>query len=523
MRLLSIAAILGSLAACNQHDETHKTSSVTKTAAAGDKGSGAAVTGAPEQQQAVAKKPLDSKPLPQLEPDKGGASGKVQWAIGWGGRETDAARSIALDAKGNIYVVGYFDAFTTIGGTKYVAAQPDVDPAAKKTPKPTSDAYLVKLTPDGKVAWSRTWGAKRDDDAKGVAVRGDTVIVVGNFLDELKLGEITKKSFGSDDIFAATFTTGGDVQWIWTAGGIDTDGANSVAATPDGGWVIGGSFSGKASFFDTKLVAQGGTDAFLIKLTAGGTMEWLKQFGGTQNDTIAHLAVDAQGSIYVQGLFKWKATWGGKEPFVAAGGSDDDIVLAKFDLNGDHVWSQRFGNPFVDIAGGLAVDAAGNVTMVGGFERQISFGDKDDHASSGDKDVFVARFTTAGKLVWAHTYGGDREDVANGVAVDGSGNVVVVGSFTNTVDFGKPLTSKNRNRDVFALKLDSKGNFVWVQQWGDKDHDQGRGVAIDDKGAALVTGFFRFTLDLVSPPVENARAEDDPIPKSDVFVVKLDR
>ena len=69
----------------------------------------------------------------------------------------------------------------------------------------------------------------------------------------------------------------------------------------------------------------------------------------------------------------------------------------------------------------------------------------------------------------------------------------------------------------------SQGNFVWVQQWGDKDHDQGRGVAIDDKGAALVTGFFRFTLDLVTPPVENARAEDDPIPKSDVFVVKLDR
>lgn len=521
MRLLSIAAILGSLAACNQHDETHKTSSVTKAATGDNKVGAEADTGAPAQQPA-AKKPLDTKPLPQLQPDKGGASGKVQWAVGWGGQETDAARDIAVDAKGNIYVVGYFDAYTAIGGTKYAAAQPDADPAAAKKPKPTSDAYLVKLTPDGKIAWSRSWGAKRDDDAKGVAVHGDSVIVVGNFLDELKLGEISKKSFGSDDIYAAAFTTGGDVQWVWTAGGIDSDGANCVTATPDGGWVIGGSFSGKASFFDTKLTTQGATDAFLIKLSAGGTMEWLKQFGGIAPDTIAHVAVDAQGSIYVQGLFRYKSAWGGKT-FEAAGGSDDDIVLAKYDLNGDHVWSQRFGNPFVDVAGGLAVDPAGNVTMVGGFERQISFGDKDDHASSGDKDVFVARFTTAGKLVWAHTYGGDREDVANGVAVDGAGNVVVVGWFTNTVDFGKPLTSKNRNRDVFALKLDAKGNFVWVQQWGDKDHDQGRGVAIDDKGAALVTGFFRFTLDLVSPPVENARADGDPIPKSDVFVVKLDR
>ena len=517
MRLLFLATMLAAVA-CNQPDEPKKTSSVTKTSAE-DKG-GAAITGAPAQP--AAKKPLDTKPLPSLAPDKGGGTGKVQWAIGWGGLETDAARGIATDAKGNIYVVGYYDAYTQIGSDKFVAEQPEADPKAQKKAKPTSNAYLVKLTPDGKIAWSRTWGAKRDDDARGVAVRGDTVIVVGNFLDELKLGEIGKKSFGSDDIYVATFTTNGDPQWVWTAGGIDSDGANTVAATPDGGWVIGGSFSGKAAFFDTKLISQGGTDAFLVKLDVGGKMEWIKQFGGMQNDSIAHIAVDGQGSVYAQGAFRFKTTFGG-QTFQAAGGSDDDIVLAKYDLNGDHVWSQRFGNPFVDIAGGLAVDPAGNITMAGGFEREISFGDKDTHTSKGDKDVFVARFTTGGKLVWARSYGGDREDVANGVAVDASGNSVVAGSFTNTVDFGKPLTSKNRNRDAFALKLDAKGGFVWVQQWGDKDHDQSRGVAMTDKGEALVTGFFRFTLDLVSPPVENARAEGDPIPKSDVFVVKLDR
>src|SRR6185503_17082441 len=92
--------------------------------------------------QPAVKKPVDTKPLPALAPDKGGASGKVQWAVGWGGQETDAARDIAIDAKGNIYVVGYFDAYTTIGGTKYAAAQPDADPSSKNTPKPTSDAYL---------------------------------------------------------------------------------------------------------------------------------------------------------------------------------------------------------------------------------------------------------------------------------------------------------------------------------------------------------------------------------------------
>ncbi len=480
---------------------------------------------APEVKEAakapIVKRPVETKPLPALAADPGGATGKPLWATSFGGLGIDAPRDVALAANGDVYVAGYFDGTIDFGGTigKRTA------PVAKPTDK-TADAYLVKLGNDGKPVWAQTFGGKRDDTANGVAVHGDMVVVVGNFLDEIKFGEFVKKSAGSDDAFVAAFNKDGVNQWAWKIGGIDSDGANAVAATPDGGWVVGGSFSATVEFGTSTpvtLKSRGGTDAMLMKLAATGDLEWVKQFGGAYADQITHLAVDQQGNIYVQGQFKDLADWGGKQPLRAGGGSDNDVVLAKYDLNGDHLWSQRFGNAFNDVAGGVTIDPAGHVTMVGSFDKTVSFGEGDDHTSLGESDIFIARFTTDGKLEWAKTLGAEREDIAFGVASDQAGNTVTTGWFQGTTDLGKgPVTSKG-NKDVFALKLDVKGNPVWVQTWGDHDHDQGRGVAIDDKGAAVLVGIYRFKLDLTTPPLESVRDEKDRIPKPDTYVLKLDR
>lgn len=468
--------------------------------------------------RAQVRKPVDKTPLPPLAADPGGATGKPLWATGFGGLGIDSPRAIAVAPGGDSFVVGYFDGEIDLGPAgKRTAAG-----GGKDAKKPPSDGFLVRLGRDGRIAWARTFGAGRDDTANGVAVRGDRVVVVGQFLDELTLGEFKHRAAGSDDVFVAAFDLGGEPQWLWTAGGIDSDGANTVVAAPDGGWLVGGSFSRIGEFQQVTLTSRGGTDAMLIKLSAAGDVEWVRQFGGRYNDTISHLAVDARGNIYVQGVFRDTADWGGK-PLTAHGGADNDVVLAKYDVNGDPVWAQNFGNAFDDVAGGLTVDPAGNITMVGSFDKSVSFGPGDEHTAAGESDAFIARFTTDGKLTWARTYGADREDIAYGVAADAAGNTVTIGWFQGSVDFGKgPLVSKG-NKDVFAVKLDPAGGLVWAQRWGDRDHDQARAVAIDDHGAALVAGIYRFTLDLVAPALESVRAEGDRIPKPDAFVVKLDR
>lgn len=462
------------------------------------------------------KKPVDKTPLPPLAADPGGATGKAVWATGFGGLGIDSPRGLAVSAAGEVYVVGYFDGETDFGpGGKHAARVKDGE---KKAP---SDAYLVKVGADGKIAWGKRWGDMRDDTANAVAVKGDTIVVVGTFLDNLQIGDFAHKAAGSDDMYAAAFKADGTPAWLFTAGSIDSDGANTVVAAPDGGWLIGGSFSDVATFDKQNIKSKGGTDAMLVKLAPTGDLEWVKQFGGTHNDSIRHLAVDPQGNIYVQGTFRDTSEWGGKP--LTAGGAATDIVLAKYDLNGDHVWSERYGNNFEEGASGLAVDPSGNITMVGSYDHSISFGAGDDHTAVGESDIFVASYTNDGKLKWARAWGADRVDAAAAIVADAAGNTTTIGWFEGKVDFGKgELTSKG-NKDVFAVKLDEKGALVWAQSFGDRDHDQGRAAAIDDKGNVYAAGLYRFRLDVGPTPLESTRKEDDRIPKPDTFVVKLER
>ena len=495
MRRVTIALVL--LFGCDKNSSAPKPEAKTRDVPAA----------APAPKQAV-----PTTPLPARTADPGDASGKPIWATGFGGLGVDSPRGMAVGGDGSVYVAGYFDGAIDFG---------------KLGKHPTaggSDAFVAKLDGDGKLVWANTWGNKRDDVANAVAIRGDRVVVVGNFLDELKIGDFDKKSAGSDDLYIVALDRKGEPLWLWTAGGVDSDGANAVAATPDGGWVIGGSFTDVITVGTQDLKSKGRTDAILIKLAAGGDLMWAKQFGGRYADSIRHVAVDANGNIYVEGMFADTADWGGK-PLKATGGAASDIVLAKYDANGDHVWSQRFGNGLEDTdAGGIAVDPAGHVTIVGSFDKTISFGQTGELTSLGEADAFVARFTTEGKLEWARSYGAERVDAAAGVAADGAGNAIVSGWFQNTVDFGKgTATSKERNKDVFVLKLDPKGATVWSQTFGDHDHDQGRAVALDAQGNPIIAGLYRFKLDLVGPTLDSTRAEGDRIPKPDVFVVKLAR
>jgi hypothetical protein len=460
-------------------------------------------------------------PLPELVADPGGATGEPVWVTGFGGMATDTIRGVASDADGTTYVTGLFEGEATFGalGTR--------TPVGEDPKKLEPDAFVLAVKPDGTPAWLHTFGAARADTGNSVAVGPAGVAVVGSFLDAIDIGGMKNKSSGSDDLYVAGFGRDGTPKWVLVGGGVDTDGANTIAAADDG-WVVGGSFSKGvppqewANLDKVQIKSQGKTDAFLARLGPDGDVLWVKTFGGPSEDTIYRVAVDPQGSIFVLGTFIYEATWGG-DKLKAAGNSDTDIVLAKYDRDGNHVWSKRFGNAFNDVAGGLAVDPAGNVTFTGSYDQSITLGET-EYAAKGESDIVVARFTGGGDLIWARTYGADREDVGYGVAADAAGNTVVTGWFQNRVDFGAGPVASHGNKDVFVLKLDPNGAPIWVKTFGNKDHDQARAIALDGQGNPTVAGIFRFTLAL--PPakaIESVRKPDDKAPKPDAFVARFKR
>src|SRR5437773_827609 len=113
-----------------------------------------------------------------------------------------------------------------------------------------------------------------------------------------------------------------------------------------------------------------------------------------------------------------------------------DIFLVKLSPTGTNVWAKRFGGSGVDVATAVAVDKQNNSVIVAGyFTGTVDFGGG-PLTSAGGADVFVAKYAADGGFQWAKRFGGTSGDVAASVAVDGSGNVVVGGRFSGSVDFG---------------------------------------------------------------------------------------
>ena len=123
----------------------------------------------------------------------------------------------------------------------------------------------------------------------------------------------------------------------------------------------------------------------------------------------------------------------------------------------------------IDIGNGVAVDGSGNVLVTGIFSGTVNFGGG-NLVSAGDFDIFVAKYNASGVHQWSRRFGSaERSTSGTDVAVDGSGNVFVTGYFSGTVDFGGGnLVSAGRS-DIFLAKYNANGVHQWSKRFGDLD------------------------------------------------------
>ncbi|MGC8928898.1 MAG: SBBP repeat-containing protein, partial [Myxococcota bacterium] len=200
-----------------------------------------------------------------------------------------------------------------------------------------------------------------------------------------------------------------------------------------------------------------------------GNHLWSKRFGGSSGDVGYSVSVDKNGNVYITGYFNSSSIDFGGGALTNAGGNCgnypcDDIFLAKFDTNGNHLWSKRFGGNNGEDGSSVSVDSNGNVYITGWFHSSsIDFGGG-ALTNAGDADIFLAKFDTNGNHLWSKRFGGSDGDGGSSVSVDKNGNVYITGGFwSSSIDFGGgALTNANAGiDDIFLAKFDSNGNYLW--------------------------------------------------------------
>lgn len=328
----------------------------------------------------------------------------------------------------------------------FVAGQGDPDGAV-------ADTFIRRYGLDGDLKW--TTGVEVEDgwiQLQDVAASDRAVYALGS----------VRSSGEEPDAIVAGLNMDGEVVWTRRLGTDENDSPAAISVGPAGIFVSGYT---RGAFPRQRLAGE--TDAFVARLDFDGRLAWVRQFGTPAADGAN--AVWAEGSaLYVAGPTSGDLSRNGH-----VGGID--AYVRRLTLGGGEVWTRQFGTDGVESALGLDVGRLG-VAVAGTTDGAMP-----DGRHHGSRDGFVTLFSTGGRQLWTHEFGGPDADEATSVAVDGA-EVVVGGSMAGSAHDGGPVTS-----DALLVTLSADGVNTGLLRFG----THGRDVVTDvdaAEGGRFVSG-----------------------------------
>lgn len=408
-----------------------------------------------------------------------------------GGSDSDEGYSVAVDAKGFVYLAG------TTKSSNFPLKSP-----YQGTKGAWQDAFVAKLAPTGNaLVFSTFFGGSRDDEGRGIAVDAGGAVYVTGWTDseDFPTSNPYQNALNeSRDAFVAKFNPAGNsLAYSTYIGGSNWDYAEDIALDKTGAaYIIGTTQSSDypvLSPFQSKFAET--KDAFISKFVpAGNALSYSTYLGGYGYDEGLAIAVDAAGAAYAAGKTS-SFYFPVKNAFQAKlSGFSQDGFVTKIGSSGDSLaYSTYFGGSGEDSIKGIAVDKSGSA-YVTGTTASTNFPTKNAFQKSarGYGEAFISKFSPGGTALTYSTYlGGDSSDGGADISVDSQGCAYIAGT-TYSDDFPIKNEFQDFNAgmdDVFAAKFTPAGNALLFSTYlGGEGSDMCFGLAVDAKGAVYLTG-----------------------------------
>jgi hypothetical protein len=415
------------------------------------------------------------------------------WVRRAGGTGADAASRITVDASSNIYVTGIFRDTATFGTTTLISAG-------------NTDIFIAKYNASGGLLWAKRAGGADIDAAKNIEVDSNgNSYITGEFQGSSTFGSTTLTSTGSYDCFIAKYDATGNVLWAKQSGGAGLEMGRGIAVDGSGNCYLTGYFDGTATFGNTTFTSSGSYDAFIAKYDATGNFQWAARAGSSGEDFGRNIGLDGSGNSYITGTFKDLASFGSTT--LTSSGAED-IFVAKYDAFGNVLWAKSAGGTNKDAANGIAVDGSGNSSVAGEFQGSATFGSTMLNSTSTLPDMFIASYDASGNVLWAKHAGGSSSDFGRNIGLDGSGNSYITGEFEGSASFGSTTLTSSGGVDIFVAKYDASGNVLWAKRAGGNLEERASGIVLDGSGNAYISGYFLGQADFGSSTVSSSGASD---------------
>ena len=475
----------------------------------------------------------------------------VGWAARIAGTGSDIGQGIATDSSGNVFVTGQYSAALTVYN------QGPSGTAGTTLPYIVgADVFVAKYSSAGAVVWAARIAGAGTDIGQGIATDSSgNVLVTGSYAAALTLynqgpsgtAGTTLPLTTADDVFVAKYSSAGAVVWAARIAGTTTGGDNGygIATDSSGNVFVTGYYSAALTVYNQGPSGTAGTTlpptgAFVAKYSSAGAVLWAARISSVLGYGIA---TDSSGNVFVTGYYSAALTVYNQGPSGTAGTTlpftgGNDVFVAKYSSAGDVVWAARIAGTTTSIEQGnaIATDSSGNVFVTGYYSAALTVYNQGPSGTAGTtlpftggNDVFVAKYSSAGDVVWAARIAGTTTSIDRGqaIATDSSGNVLVTGRYgaaltlynqgpSGTAGTTLPFAGGN---DVFVAKYSSAGDVVWAAQIGSASTDTGFGIATDSSGNVFVTGSYSAALTLYNTG-GTAGTTLPPTGGDDVFVAK---
>lgn len=370
------------------------------------------------------------------------SAGTVQWVISGGGSDDDRGNAVVVDAKGAVYVCGFFVGSLTFGGKTYAGFGRDL--------------FLARIFADGTVDWVKTFSGSGGAGCADLALDTprDHLWLTGKFNGSLTFGAktLTSVSYKNDLYVTRVSAKDGKAQKALRAGGAGYDEPAAVNLDASGNAYVAGYFEGPigkpaGTFGSTTLSCKGGYDIFVAKVPASGDgFQWAVSSGSTAHDEIRDMAVDAKGNAYITGYHGGPMDLDGVK---VSHSKNTDLFVAKVAPTGKFLWATSTTGQEYEVGEGIALGPANDVVVTGYINGPATLGGK-TLPYSGLRDTVVLRLTSAkGDLTWRTSTKGPGMEQARGLAVRGQ-RAYMVGYLQGTGVFDSSTVKAKGQDDAFV-------------------------------------------------------------------------
>jgi hypothetical protein len=269
--------------------------------------------------------------------------------------------------------------------------------------------------------------------------------------DFVAAGYMTTNNGAQEDYYLIKTDADGNPEWSRSFGGNLTDMCISVIATNDNGYLMCG---------ESKTPGTGIYSAYLIKTDSSGIMQWQKKYyGDYEANGRGVVQIDDSGYIFCG------STWA--EP-----NGQSDVYLVKINLEGDTIWTKKFGGPEDDWPQTMVSTNDGGLAICGSTRN----------TQNGVENIYVIKTDAQGNLLWENNYGSPTYDLGKKIIETSDGGLVVCGQSTN---------SNAGYLDFIVLRINNDGDEIWQKYFGSDDAAWGMSIAETSDAGFVACGAIR--------------------------------